>query len=223
MLFKFFYAGFFNASFLTTNNKASVTFAHRKQKSKSIRSKSWKQIQNGTKNHNSTIEPTVKKDQIIGWQVCGPRSRARDWTIGKILMKKRYSFASTAEKETLLDVYKKLHVNYELLDGQIITVGAERVKCLEIVFKLNFTRFETLIAKGSNKKREIQEQIRQHARLCYLFGIEQVIACVSKMDCPSINYAQDRFEEIKSTSCIYNIKGLDDVATGRIEQGTITP
>ncbi|ETO35266.1 hypothetical protein RFI_01797 [Reticulomyxa filosa] len=148
-------------------------------------------------------------------------------------MKRRYSFKA-AEKEIVLDVNEKLSCvaldyddqlkkaetssdlerNYKLFDGQVITVGAERFGCQEVLFKLNFIGFKTSITKGRHKKgyvcvkkkgviiffifkkkkqknREIQGQARQHHRLCYFFGIEQSIACVCKMDGPSINYAQD--------------------------------
>ncbi|ETN99272.1 hypothetical protein RFI_38209, partial [Reticulomyxa filosa] len=200
-------------------NTTSVAFVNRKQQNKSVRNKSWKQRHNKTKNNNSIIEPAVKKDKVIAWQVYGPRSLAQDWTIGEKLTERRYSFKVTAEKEIVLDVNEKLSCvalnyddqlkkaktssdlerNYKLSDVQIITVGAERFGCQEVVFKLNFIGFETSIAKGRHKKgyvcvkkkREIQGQARQHARLCYLFGIEQLIACVGKTDCPSINYAQE--------------------------------
>ena len=40
-------------------------------------------------------------------------------------------------------------------------------------------------------------QTRQHANLCKLIGIEQVIVGVNKMDDPSVNYSEERFNEIK--------------------------
>merc|ERR1712039_409000 len=57
--------------------------------------------------------------------------------------------------------------------------------------------FETSIAKGNRKKGEVQGQTRQHARLCHLLGIEQLIVGVNKMDEKSCNWSKDRFEEIK--------------------------
>ena len=45
--------------------------------------------------------------------------------------------------------------------------------------------------------REIQGQTRQHARLCHLLGIEQLIVGVNKMDDKSVNYSEDRYKEIR--------------------------
>jgi elongation factor 1-alpha len=58
--------------------------------------------------------------------------------------------------------------------------------------------FETSIAKGNHKKGEIQGQTRQHARLCHLLGIEQLIVGINKMDEKSVQYAEERYIEIKS-------------------------
>merc|ERR1712228_238386 len=57
--------------------------------------------------------------------------------------------------------------------------------------------FETSIAKGNHKKGEVQGQTRQHARLCHLFGIEQVIVGINKMDSKSVMWSEDRYNEIK--------------------------
>merc|ERR1712130_757069 len=50
---------------------------------------------------------------------------------------------------------------------------------------------------GNHKKGEVQGQTRQHARLCHLLGIEQVIVGINKMDDKSVNWSQDRYKEIK--------------------------
>ena len=55
--------------------------------------------------------------------------------------------------------------------------------------------FETAIARGDHKTGEVQGQTRQHARLLYLLGVEQLIVGVNKMD--SCNWSEDRFNEIK--------------------------
>jgi len=43
----------------------------------------------------------------------------------------------------------------------------------------------------------VQGQTRQHARLCHLLGIDQVIVGINKMDDKSVNWSQDRYNEIK--------------------------
>merc|ERR1712244_183659 len=57
--------------------------------------------------------------------------------------------------------------------------------------------FETSIAKGNHKKGEIQGQTRQHARLCHLLGIEQLIVGINKMDDKSVNWSEDRYKTKK--------------------------
>ncbi|MBA43069.1 MAG: elongation factor 1-alpha [Magnetococcales bacterium] len=58
--------------------------------------------------------------------------------------------------------------------------------------------FEKSIARGNHKKGEVMGQTRQHANLCNLLGINQLIVCINKMDEASVNYSQKRFDEIKS-------------------------
>merc|ERR1712146_261025 len=55
--------------------------------------------------------------------------------------------------------------------------------------------FEAAIAKADAKLGVEEGQTRQHARLLYLLGVEQIIVGINKMD--ACNWSEDRFKEIK--------------------------
>jgi len=75
--------------------------------------------------------------------------------------------------------------------------GAAQADVALLMVPANKGGFEISIARGNHKKQEVQGQTRQHARLCHLLGIEQLIVGVNKMDEKSCNWSKERFDEIK--------------------------
>ena len=57
--------------------------------------------------------------------------------------------------------------------------------------------FEQTIAKMDRKRGIMEGQTRQHARLLNLLGVDQIIVGVNKMDEPTVNYSEERYNEIR--------------------------
>jgi elongation factor 1-alpha len=67
--------------------------------------------------------------------------------------------------------------------------GTSQADCAVLVVAAGQGEFEAGISKNG--------QTREHALLAYTLGVKQLIVAINKMDDKSVNYAQDRYEEIK--------------------------
>eukprot|EP00493_Phyllostaurus_siculus_P027662 UN28010 len=76
--------------------------------------------------------------------------------------------------------------------------GAAQADIALLMVPANKGGFETSIQKGNHKKKEIQGQTRQHARLLRLLGVDQVIVGINKMDDKTVQYEENRYKEIKT-------------------------
>jgi len=76
--------------------------------------------------------------------------------------------------------------------------GASQADVALLMVPANKGAFETSIAKGNHKRKEIQGQTRQHARLCHLLGIDQIIVAINKMDEKSVMWDEERYMEIRN-------------------------
>ena len=74
--------------------------------------------------------------------------------------------------------------------------GASQADCALLLVPA--AGFEQTIAKPDRKRGIIEGQTRQHARLLNLLGVEQLIVGVNKMDEKTVNYSEDRYNEIKT-------------------------
>jgi len=68
--------------------------------------------------------------------------------------------------------------------------GTSQADCAVLVVAAGQGEFEAGIAKTG--------QTREHALLAYTLGVKQMIVVVNKMDDKSVNYAESRFNEIKT-------------------------
>lgn len=75
--------------------------------------------------------------------------------------------------------------------------GASQADVALLMVPANKGAFESAIQKADHSIGQQQGQTRQHARLLNLLGVEQILVGVNKMDDPSVNYSEERFNEIK--------------------------
>lgn len=73
--------------------------------------------------------------------------------------------------------------------------GSASADCALLLVPAERGGFESAIAKADPKAGIEEGQTRQHARLLYLLGVEQLIIGINKMD--SCNWSEERFTEIK--------------------------
>jgi len=67
--------------------------------------------------------------------------------------------------------------------------GTSQADCALLMLASPSGEFEAGISKDG--------QTREHALLAYTLGVKQLIVCVNKMDEKTVNWSQERFEEIK--------------------------
>jgi len=67
--------------------------------------------------------------------------------------------------------------------------GTSQADCAVLVIAAGQGEFEAGISKNG--------QTREHALLAFTLGVKQLIVAINKMDDKSVNFAQDRYEEIK--------------------------
>lgn len=68
--------------------------------------------------------------------------------------------------------------------------GTSQADCAVLVISSQAGEFEAGIAK--------EGQTKEHALLAYTLGVKQMVVAVNKMDHPSTNYKEERFNEIQS-------------------------
>ena len=74
--------------------------------------------------------------------------------------------------------------------------GASQADAALLMVPAHKGGFETSIQKGNHKSGQVQGQTRQHAKLCFLLGIENLVVGINKMD--RAEYSEDRYNEIKT-------------------------
>lgn len=79
-----------------------------------------------------------------------------------------------------------------------MVTGASQADVALLMVPANKGGFEVAIQKGNAKENEVQGQTRHHGLLLNLLGVEQLIVGINKMDDTSVNYSEERFNEIRT-------------------------
>jgi len=70
--------------------------------------------------------------------------------------------------------------------------GTSQADCAILIIAGGTGEFEAGISKDG--------QTREHALLAYTLGVKQMIVALNKFDDKTVNYSEDRYEEIKKRS-----------------------
>lgn len=73
--------------------------------------------------------------------------------------------------------------------------GTSQADCAILMISAQGGEFEAGISK--------EGQTKEHALLAYTLGVREMIVCLNKMDHPSVNYSEERFNEIVSEAKIF--------------------
>ncbi|OMJ67690.1 hypothetical protein SteCoe_35078 [Stentor coeruleus] len=73
--------------------------------------------------------------------------------------------------------------------------GASQAEYAALVISARISEFETGFERGG--------QTREHAMLAKSFGVTKLIVIINKMDDPSVNWSQERYDQIKKDMCPY--------------------
>lgn len=104
-------------------------------------------------------------------------------------------------KATAREFFTKYHYTIVDCPGHSLFIsnmikGSNTAEAAILMFPAEKGGFEKAIATGADGGSE--GQTRQHACLINLSGIKQVICLINKMDDPSVNFSEERFNEIKA-------------------------
>eukprot|EP01084_Bolivina_argentea_P241092 404819_1 len=101
-------------------------------------------------------------------------------------------------------LFKTKSYSYQIIDipgcSNLLKNAIKGISLADIgvlVIPANKHAFEASIYKLDHRRHINEGQTRQHANLLWLHGIKNIIVCVNKMDHSSVNYSQQRFNEIK--------------------------